>query len=229
MALKAALGSGLRRAGNAALDLVYPPRAVCAGCGEASGCEQDYLCAACRRELEAARLGVLMDPFQSCLCGRAHAYAYGGPAGRIVRSLKYGGVRALAPMMARDMARTLKEAEAVLPDFDCVTAVPMHRRRRYLRGMNQAELLAKAVAVELGLPWLDALTRTRATKQQARLDGEARRRNLDGAFRASEAVRGRSVILVDDVCTTGTTAESCAQALLAAGASRVFLLTYAAA
>ena len=215
-----------------ALDLAYPPRAVCAGCGEKSGCREDYLCAACLEELKQSRQGILMNPFNSRLCGRAHAYAYSSPAGHIVRALKYSGVRALVPIMARDMAWLLRQAgedAPLLPRFHCVVSVPMHRFRRYIRGMNHAELLAKAVAAELELPWEDALVRTRATKQQARLSGEERRQNLAGAFLARPEVRGRSILLVDDVYTTGSTAEECADALLKAGAIRVFLLTYALA
>ena len=224
-------GKAIKRLYGRALDLLYPPRAVCAGCGELSGCRTDYLCESCRAALEASRLGVLLHPFHTCLNGRAHAYAYTGPAGRIVRALKYGGVRALAPLMARDMAAVLRPKDGPKPPrFDCVVSVPMHRYRRYLRGMNQAELLARGVAAELGLPWADALTRVRATKQQARLSGEDRRKNLSGAFQAdAQQVRAKSVLLVDDVYTTGATAEECAQALLAAGATRVFLLTFAAA
>lgn len=222
-------GGAVRRA----LDFVYPPRAVCAGCGEKSGCRRDYLCASCLEALAQNRGGVLMDPFHSKLCGRAHAHPYVGPAGRVVRTMKYSGVRALAPMMARDMARLLRpeteEDAPLLPRFNCVVGVPMHRFRRFVRGMNHADLLAQAVARELEIPWENLLVRNRATKQQARLNGEQRRRNLAGAFTALPQARGRSVLLVDDVYTTGSTAEECAEALLSAGAIRVFLLTYAVA
>ena len=215
------------------LDLLYPPRAVCIGCGEKSGCAADYLCAACLETLEENRQGILMYPFHSLLSGRAHAHRYAGPAGKLVQALKYKGVRDLAPIMAADMVRVLREPPGGKPalqvDFDCVASVPMHRFRRYLRGMNHAELLAKAVAAELGLPWADVLTRVRYTRQQARLSGEARRRNLRNAFRAEKGVYGKSVLLVDDVYTTGSTAEECTAALLEAGATRVFLLTYAVA
>ena len=223
----------LRAMGRGVLDFCYPPRAVCVGCGEKSGCRKDYLCAACLRKLEQNRQGILMNPFHTNLCGRAHAFRYEGPAGSMVRALKYNGVTDLVPIMAADMVKTLSrpmgEDAPLIPRFHFVVSVPMHRFRRYLRGMNQAELLGKAVAARLDIPWEDALVRNRATKQQARLNGEQRRRNLAGAFTASPMVRGKSVLLIDDVYTTGSTAEECAAALLQAGAVRVFLLTYAIA
>ena len=107
--------------------------------------------------------------------------------------------------------------------------VPMHKKRRKQRGRNHAELLARDVAARLELPYLDALERTRDTRQQARLDDKARRQNLRDAFAVRESVAGRRVILVDDVCTTGSTAMACARALRNGGAERVFLLCYARA
>jgi glutamine phosphoribosylpyrophosphate amidotransferase len=89
-----------------------------------------------------------------------------------------------------------------------------------------AELLARDVAARLNLPYVDALERTRNTRQQARLDDHARRVNLRGAFQVSQSVAGRRIILVDDVCTTGSTARECAKALKSAGAERVYLLCY---
>ena len=222
------------RLARRALDLIYPPRAVCAACGRKSGCPEDHLCAECRALLDADAPRLEMNPFHSRLSGRVSAHGYRGPAGVIVQRMKYDRLRALAPIMARDMIAALRtpgpDGAPRLPlSFDCVLSVPMHPLRRYLRGMNHAELLAREVARELDLPWLDALRRVRNTKQQARLSGEARRQNLIGAFRAERTVSGRSVLLVDDVLTTGSTAENCAEALLKAGATRVFLLTYAQA
>lgn len=103
--------------------------------------------------------------------------------------------------------------------------MPLHGRRKRARGYDQAGLLARAVAAELGVPLVAVLRRTRGTAPQARLDAERRRANVVGAF-AAERVGG-GVLLVDDVTTTGSTLDAAARALLAAGAAQVFSLAVA--
>lgn len=204
------------------LDLIYPRRAVCMGCGSIAGFEQDWLCEECRRTLQGQWLGAFAD---ARLDGAAAAYHYRGPAGNIVRNLKYRGVRQLAEPMAASM---LSAYETILPtSAELVTAVPMHPRRRWLRGFNQADLLAQQVAARLDLPCVALLTRTRNTPQQALLMGRERRDNVRDAFCAAGEVRGRRVLLIDDVYTTGETARACAKALRAAGARSVSFLAYA--
>ena len=221
---------GIARAGarfrQGAFALLYPPRAVCIGCGDKSGCAADYLCAACLEALAREKPRVRMRPDKSKLWGRAHAHHYTGPASNLVKRFKYDGIRALADLMAEDMLRALPLSPE---DFDCVAGVPMHAFRRYVRGMNHADLLAEAIAARLGLSCERVLTRARATAQQARLSHEKRQSNLTGAFRAEPVAAGKSILLIDDVYTTGSTAEECARTLLAGGAKQVFLLTYATA
>jgi ComF family protein len=121
---------------------------------------------------------------------------------------------------------------ALLDGADCAVPVPLHRRRHRDRGFNQAAELARA----LDLPVVDALVRVRATASQTGLPAAQRHRNVRGAFqpagagllgRRRAAVAGRTVVLVDDVCTTGATLEACAAALRAAGAREVRALTAA--
>jgi ComF family protein len=143
-------------------------------------------------------------------------------------ALKYEGLSSLdRPLI------DLVDAEAVWPHdseagsvaVDVVTAVPMAGRRRRRRGYNQAEALARALAARLALPYEGRLlSRVRNVPQQARQpDLAARRANVSGAFRAkAEQVAGRSVIVVDDVTTSGATLNACAQALRQAGAASVF-------
>ena len=110
-----------------------------------------------------------------------------------------------------------------------VVPVPLHWRRRYQRGFNQADLLARLVARQRRIPSSIVLRRTRATLSQAGLSHAGRRRNMSGAFacRRPGLVKGRRVLLIDDVMTTGSTAAACALALKRAGASRVVFLTVA--
>lgn len=212
----------MKKLWNALLGLLYPRRANCMGCGAATGCREDWVCPACRAALAADWVGA--EPPPGSIDGAAYAYAYRGAAAGIVRRLKYTGVARLAGFMGEDMARAYRFIEPT--GADCVCCVPMHARRRRQRGYNHAELLARDVAARLELPFIDALERTRDTGQQARLNDWARRQNLKDAFAVKEPVSGRRVILVDDVCTTGTTAVECVRALKAGGAKAVFLLCY---
>ena len=212
----------LKRMGARLLELIYPRTAVCMGCGSAAGMDQPWLCPDCRKTLARRWVGAFPEPK---LDGAAAAYYYHGPAGGVVRRMKYGGVRGLAELMADDMMRAY---ERILPTgAEVVTAVPMHPKRLKQRGFNHAEVLARAMAARLEMPYEDVIVRTRNTVQQARLEGEERQNNLKDAFEADGPVRGRRILLVDDVYTTGETARECAIALRAAGARSVSFLSYA--
>lgn len=206
---------------------VYPRRAVCMGCGSAAGCEQDWICDGCRERLADNWVGAAPPPEDCPVDGAAFAYLYQGPAGGLVRNLKYRGVHRLARVMAEDMVRACRGLEPM--GVEMVVSVPMYPRRERQRGLNQSEVLARQVAVQMGAPFFRALRRVKNTRQQARLSPEARRRNLTGAFSADASVSGRRVLLVDDVCTTGATARACAEALRDGGAAAVFLVCYALA
>lgn len=192
------------------------------GCDSMAGFDGEWLCGACRKRLATAWVGAWPD---AKLDGFAVAYQYGGPAGGMVRRLKYGGVTKLAGPMADDMLRACEQIRPIRADV--IVAVPMHPKRLRRRGFNQSEVLARAVAERINLPCEDALIRTRNTVQQARLTGRERLTNLRDAFVADLSVSGRRVLLVDDVYTTGTTAHECAIALREAGARAVTLLCYA--
>ncbi len=150
-------------------------------------------------------------------------------AARLIHALKYRDRPEAGHLMARMMARA---GRSLLAQADVILPVPLHRFRLWQRRFNQSALLAQNVSALSGTPWRhDVLIRARRTRAQVGLDQEARRRNVKGAFivqpaRLSE-VAGRSVLLVDDVRTTGATAEACALALKRAGAARVSLLTFA--
>jgi ComF family protein len=168
------------------------------------------LCVRCRRSPRAV--------------DRARAIgAYDGALRAVIHALKYDGRRSLARPIAAMMRRRGAE---ILDGAACAIPVPLHRSRRRHRGFNQADDLAR----HLGLPVVRALIRTRATATQTELPAAQRHRNVRDAFAAipeADALAGRSVVLVDDVSTTGATLEACARVLKEVGVAEVRALTAA--
>ncbi len=220
-------------------DLLLPNR--CLGCGQGG----EPLCAACAANLPTqtgftcvgcSGPSYVGEPCHRCqptsaLSGLWVAGAYDHPVvAAAVRQLKYGGVRTLAQPLASLAVRFLRAHVAVahpqLLQFDAVVAVPLHRRRQLERGFNQAELIADAVAKELGLPTAHpCLQRVRYRRPQVELKAAQRRSNLTDAYRAAAAPS--RVLLLDDVASTGSTLQAAAAALKAAGAQQVWGLVVA--
>jgi ComF family protein len=148
---------------------------------------------------------------------------------KLVHAFKYGDRLDLAPLMGRWMAHAGRE---LLADADALVPVPLHWRRLWGRRFNQAATLAKVVAAARDLPVLyGALRRVRATPQQVGLTRAERAVNVQGAFdvtaEGKAAIHGKRLVLVDDVLTSGATIDSCARALLRAGARNVDVLVFA--
>jgi ComF family protein len=189
-----------------------PERLLCAGCLARIPRFSTVLCVRC---LAAGRVAVDCAGHPG-FAARA-AWIYDESAALVVHALKYGERPGLGEPLGAEMARTLPQGYR--PDL--VLEVPLHRARRRERGYNQAAVLADAVAEALAAPRLPgALTRVRPTRPQARLGPAERRANLAGAFRVERpgSLAGRSVLIVDDVLTTGATLEACLGPLRRAGA-----------
>ncbi len=233
----------LKRAIWAGVDLLLPPR--CAACGTIVDAQGSF-CAPCFAALPFITAPMCVScglPFETpqpegaqcaaCLASPPRftaraALAYDGPAREVVLRLKHGD----RPHLAGDMAAHLRRAAGELPGDALIVPVPLHRWRLWKRGYNQAAELAKALAAATDRPLLvDALVRRRATASSQGLNPSQRRRNLAGAIAVRTAARpliaGRCIVLVDDVLTTGATADACARALLRAKADAVRLLTLA--
>jgi ComF family protein len=146
-------------------------------------------------------------------------FAYQGALALAVHALKYRS----RPELAQPLGLLFAAAER--PAAELICPIPLHPRRLRERGYDQAHLLSRELGRLCGLPIAPLLCRRIETRPQVGLDREGRRLNLAGAFVAEPAAKGRSVCLVDDVWTTGSTAEAAAQALLAAGARRVEVRT----
>lgn len=153
--------------------------------------------------------------------------AYGEVWGDLVSALKFDRERAVARYLGARVADHLRDL-GLAGSFDRVTFVPMTRQEFRRRGFNPARDLAASVAKRLCLPLCTSLQKTRSTAPQRTLTAAARRENLRGAFRGLRS-RGRRVLLVDDICTTGWTLERCAEALRQDGATEVVGVTVARA
>lgn len=156
------------------------------------------------------------------------AYCYGGYEGtlrELIHLFKYGKIATLASPLGSRLALALPKEQR----FDCIVPMPMHWLRRWQRGFNQADLLARELSRRSAVPVVQAVKRVKATPPQAGLSNAKRRTNLSGAFavKRKELLQGRRVLLVDDVMTTGATAAACATVVKKAGASHVSVITLA--
>lgn len=201
------------------LSLLAPPLCVCCG-AEADRIEP--LCADCRLRLD------WLGPDVRAGGEGIEAWAplaYAGPARALVAALKYHGSRRAAAAMSAQMAAALPPSLAAGTALVPVPLHPAHERRR---GFNQALLLARGVGRHSGLGVLDCLTRGGAPVSQVGRDLAARQGAVS-AFAAHPGARApRSVVIVDDVITTGATVRGCAAALTAAGARHIGAIAYAA-
>ena len=235
----------LRAAFGFALDFALPP--LCPACRGLVG-DGGGLCAACWSQLSfiappyCERLGLPFgyDPGPGVLSTEAianppafhrarAAVRYDDIASALVHALKYGDRLDLAPTMGRWMARAGRE---LTDGADALVPVPLHWRRLWARRFNQAAALAAAISRTSAVPVLDdALRRLRATPQQVGLNRADRATNVQGAFAVPQerqaAVAGKRLVLIDDVLTSGSTADTCARALLRAGAAQVDVLIFA--
>jgi ComF family protein len=193
----------------------------------------EFFCVACRTPFVNA---FPLDETGRCamcrlgLSGFDAVYSYGSYEGtlrKLIHLFKYEKMQPLARTFGGFLARALPRE----PRFDAIVPMPLHWRRRWDRGFNQAALLAREIARRWNVPLRTVARRTRATKPQAGLTNAKRRANVRGAFSVKSGVRldGLRVLLVDDVLTTGASAGACAVALKRAGAKHVALLTLARA
>jgi ComF family protein len=229
----------LRTATRWALDFALPPR--CAGCGTIVADVHSF-CPDCWKQVEflgdsgCRTCGLPLQATEQTTCGvclakppriarTRSAVAYGELARSLAIRLKYARKVAIARTMARYMAPLVSEAGERL-----LVPVPLHRTRLWSRGFNQSALVARELSNHLGIA-VDAmvLKRIRRTPPLKGMSPLQRRKTVSGAFRVGDkaAIAGKTVILVDDVLTTGSTAEACARALRRAGAARIELVSWA--
>lgn len=233
IALGARPGYPARGAVERALDLLFPPlcvscrrigRWICAECWEAVSWKLGSTCMSCG-VLSAGQLCETCGPVPSALRSVVAVGSFDGSIREAVHALKYEERHAIASTMGALMAQAATGIPARV-----VAAVSLHPGRRRQRGYDQAALLARVLGHRLGIATeAGLLQRTRATRQQVSLSAEERRRNVAGAFTARRSLSGDTVLLVDDVMTTGATMNAAAVALREAGAREVWGAVFAIA
>ena len=218
-----------------AVDLVFPPS--CGGCGKfgTRWCE-DCLKEVCKISPPICEIcgepAYRFGTCDRCLLHPPHYHAlrswgvFGGPLREAIHRMKYQHDVGLGEVFARHLISLLGDFGW---DFDLVLPVPLGVARLKERGYNQAALLARPIALRLGIDYRpNAIDRVKETRSQVGLNLSQRRENVRNAFSArAEWVTGRGVLVVDDVTTSGSTLEACAEALSTAGAGRVYGLTLA--
>ena len=235
--------------GEGFLDLIYPSNIYCISCGNIIDDSRPYsLCDSCVRTLKWAngrtcgrcgkilQAGYAPDLCTDCADGE-HVFEKGftcveyGPEERsLIHQFKYKDKAYLGRKLAEVMYDRIQAEEESTPDL--IIPVPMFLRKEKKRGYNQAAVLAASLARHMGVPYDGRLLiRTVETEAMSKLDALGRRENIREAFAVVQGkagkLAGKTVLLVDDIYTTGSTADACTAALLASGADRVFVFTFA--
>ena len=207
------------------LSLFFPPK--CVLCGKLLTKEQTDLCPGCRSDAPEFPGSKMKLSFLAQWCG---IWYYKDTVRSSLLRYKFGGRRSYAKAYGRLLAMKLQRMG--WDDCDLITWIPISARRRFQRGFDQSQLIAEAVAEELGLPLLAAAKKIRHTKPQSVMGNVSRRRaNILGAYQVTdpERIQGKRILLIDDIITTGATASECSRVLLTAGAKEVKLATIAVA
>ncbi|MEI6039961.1 MAG: ComF family protein [Candidatus Berkelbacteria bacterium] len=232
------------------LDFLFPK--YCVNCGSEVLSTDGWVCFECTQKIvpvvsqicpECEKLSPMGEYHSNCRKGKSlkgiicSTYFHEGPVREMIHNLKYNGVSELAAPLARLMERALEKSEIrILNDkFDVrnsdfvITYVPMHNSRKATRGYNHAEILAREIGQKLNIKVEDLLIKKSKTRRQAELSGNARRKNLSGAFAVKPdiCIKNCKIIIVDDVTTTGSTLNECAKVLKTAGAKEIWGLVIA--
>lgn len=221
------------------LDMLFPPSCavckrtgyvLCPACQSSIVCFLPPFCAHCGCPQAAPGLCTRCRHWPLRLSGLRAVGPYSEPLRTCIHCLKYTGVTRLAEPLGLLLAQAARFYDL---SADIIIPVPLHEERERERGYNHATLLAQVCGGQLGIPVVpDLLVRTRATAAQAHLSMELRRQNVVGAFAchpayATTSFYQRTIIIIDDVCTTGATLEACAQTLFTTGAGAVWGLVLA--
>ena len=207
------------------MNIFFPPK--CVLCGKVLKNSETDLCHTCRTDTEEFTKSRQKFSF---VAGWTAMWYYNGNVRHSLLLYKFYNRRSYGAVYGRLLAMMLSSKP--LCDYDILTWVPVSRRRRWLRGYDQVELIARSAGQELNTPAIAVLKKIKHTKPQSRLPDYARRKaNVMGVFSVSDPalIAGKRILLLDDIITTGATVSECARVLLTAGAKEVHCAAVAAA
>ncbi|MFO7896916.1 MAG: ComF family protein [Candidatus Cloacimonadales bacterium] len=208
------------------LNLIFP--GICPGCGSSiSGAE--VVCAACVQKLVWREQTT--EPGDFSFERSLAVFDFTPLVQQLIHEFKYNEMRSLGKFLATEAANFL-QAQADLPQIDLVVPVPLHRVKKRFRGFNQAEILSQTIAKKCGYQHFpQALARKRFTQTQTQLNRQERQQNVAQAFGSKyrQKLVGKTVLLVDDVFTTGATTNTISNVLKNNGVSQIIVLTIARA
>lgn len=222
-----------KRQVNDLLDFVYPP--VCGLCGQPADSDDRLVCRSCWDSITTIEEPYCLNCREFIHTGTSCPYCgedaltvfslgvYDDILRSILHDLKFGCLKPLATVIGAQLAVLINDKRHSLK-FDMIVSVPLHSTSLYSRGFNQAEEIAREIGRCLDIPCCpDVLFLTRRTRRQSRLSAAQREANVRGAYAVAEpeAITGRSLLLVDDITTTGATLRETVRVLKAAGAGRV--------
>ncbi|MDF2678600.1 MAG: phosphoribosyltransferase [Bacillota bacterium] len=229
------------------LELIYPEKNICCVCGvydEIIG--EKYICVDCYAKIKKVTppccvkcskpmdLGLNVDICKDCAGEEKHfetsksPFEYDGLIKKCIYDFKYYNKPYFYRFFGSSLISYMNENN--YNSFDFILSVPLHRSKMIKRGYNQSELLAKYIAGKSNIPYVNALKRTKKTSKQSSKSKSERQKNLKNAFKvkqSSQKIKNSSVLLVDDVYTTGSTADECSKVLLNFGVEKVFVITIA--
>jgi len=221
------------------LHLAYPN--VCIICQSLLTPRESYICAECQNSFDrfllpnestSKMLATLAEhsPHQTAIDDAISLYNFykQGKLQALIHAIKYDGLSRLAVEQGRLLGEALLR-EKTDSKFDCIVPMPLHRLRKIERGYNQAERIATGVSDIIGVPVKELVERQRYTQTQTKLNLQQRLLNIQDAFRCNKQLNGESILLVDDVFTTGSTLLECAKALKHNGAGKITIATLAIA
>ncbi len=204
------------------INFVFPK--FCCGCSR----PYTYLCARCFNKIDFIALPIKVGVEPKYILKIISASYYKGTIRQMIHTFKYEGIKEIAHTLAQLMYYSI-----VIPQTTYITAVPLHNNRLLERGFNQSAVVAQELAELTKIPYLDLLERVAFTQPQAEIkDQEQRKLNVVNQFAlnkcvTSDQLKDATVLIIDDVCTTGSTLNECAKVLKAAGVTEVIGLTVA--
>lgn len=221
---------------NPLFDLLLPR--LCAACNKKLSIDEESLCSECLGNIEYTNESLLKIQFNNHFCSTDVSGIYAmlifrndGITHKLIHSFKYGGSFRNAEFSGKLLGKSLISKHP-FTDTDIIVPVPLHRLKKYERGYNQSDYIAKGITQVTGIPGKrNLLKRIRNTKTQTRLNKDERINNVKDAFKAfrQSEVSDKTILLVDDVMTTGSTLAEAARTLKAAGCKKVYAATVAVA